>query len=141
MKTERVVIDTNFLISAALDEQSVLARARNHVIHHGQMVATEQTFAELVRKLLSSKFDRYVSRAARETVLQRLQPITVFVHVIQPVRVCRDSRDDMFLEAAINGGADLIITSDKDLLALHPFAGIRIVTPSDYLSALEPESQ
>lgn len=141
MKTERVVIDTNVLISAALDEESVPARARNHTVHHGQLIATDQTFAELVSRLLSPKFDRYVSRAARETLLQQIQPITEFVSVIQTIRVCRDARDDMFLEAAVNGRADVIISGDKDLLALHPFAGIRIVTPAAYLSALEPESQ
>jgi uncharacterized protein len=139
MKTERVVIDTNVLISAAIAEESVPAQARNHAVHHGQLIATDQTFAELVGRLLSPKFDRYVSRAAREMFLQRLQPITEFVRVIQTIRVCRDARDDMFLEAAVNGSADAIVTGDKDLLALHPFAGIRIVTPADYLSALESQ--
>ena len=141
MKTERVVFDTNALISAALLDDSVPARARNHAVRHGQLLATEQTFAEFVSRLLAPKFDRYASRATRETLLQQLQPIVEIVPVIQVVRACRDPRDDMFLEAAVNGRADAIVTGDKDLLALNPFAGIAIVTPADYLGSLEPEAE
>lgn len=141
MKTERVVIDTNVLISAALLNDSVPARARDHAIRYGQLIASEQTFAELTGRLLAARFDRYVSRAVRETLLKRLQPIVEIVPVIQIVRACRDHRDDMFLEAAVNGRADVVITGDKDLLVLHPFAGIAIVTPSNYLTLVEPESE
>ena len=141
MKIERVVFDTNVLISAALIDQSVSARALNHGVGYGQLIATEQTFAELTGKLLATKCDRYVSRATRETLLRRLQPIIEMVPVIQVVRVCRDPRDDMFLEAAVNGRAEVVVTGDKDLLALHPFSGIAIVTPSDYLALVEPESE
>jgi len=141
MKIERVVIDTNVFISAALIDESVSARARNHAVRYGQLIATEQTFAELTGKLLAPKFDRYVSRARREALLRQLQPIIEIVPVIQVVRACRDPRDDMFLEAAVNGRADVVVTGDKDLLSLHPFSGITIVTPSDYLALVEPESE
>ena len=60
---------------------------------------------------------------------------------IRIVRACRDPRDDKFLEAAVNGRADFVITGDKDLLALQPFAGIAIVTPADYLRSLDPDSE
>jgi predicted nucleic acid-binding protein len=33
----------------------------------------------------------------------------------------------------VHGHADLIVTGDDDLLALHPFRGIAILTPADYL--------
>jgi putative PIN family toxin of toxin-antitoxin system len=133
MKIDRVVVDTNVLIGAALLEDSVPARARNHVIRHGQMVASEQTLAELVGRLLGPKFDIYASRVTRETMLQRLVPLLEIVPVIQIVRACRDPRDDKFLEAAINGRAGLIISGDKDLLVLHPFRNVNILTPAAYL--------
>ena len=50
------------------------------------------------------------------------------------VKICRDPKDDKFLDVAINGGADLIVTGDADLLVLHPFEGIEIVTPAAYLA-------
>lgn len=141
MKIERVVIGTNVLISAALFDHSIPARVRDHAVRYGQLIATEPTFGELVGRLLAPKFDRYVSRATRELLLQRLQPIIEIVPVIQEVRICRNPRDDMFLEAAVNGRADVVVTGDQDLVSLHPFAGIAILTPADYRSSLEPESE
>src|SRR5215213_6610324 len=103
MKIDRVVIDTNVLISAAILAESTPARARNHALHYGQLVATEDTLREFIATLLSPKFDAYVTRAARETLLQRLHPVIEIVPVTQVVKACRDSRDDKFLEAALNG--------------------------------------
>jgi len=59
------------------------------------------------------------------------------VPVFTTIRVCRDPRDDKFLELAVDGRADLILTGDSDLLTLHPFRGIAILTPAQYL---EPDS-
>jgi len=42
-------------------------------------------------------------------------------------------KDDKFLELAVNGRADVIVSGDADLLALNPFRGIPIETPADYL--------
>jgi len=55
------------------------------------------------------------------------------VHNPPPIRACRDPRDDKFLEVAVHGRADAIVTGDADLLALHPFRGIAILTPAAYL--------
>ena len=50
-----------------------------------------------------------------------------------PVRECRDPKDDKFLEVALNGKADLILTADADLLALIPWQGIAILSPARYV--------
>jgi putative PIN family toxin of toxin-antitoxin system len=50
--------------------------------------------------------------------------------VLQPIRASRDPKDDKFLEAAVNGRADVLVTGDKDLLDLNPFRGVAIVTPA-----------
>jgi putative PIN family toxin of toxin-antitoxin system len=57
----------------------------------------------------------------------------VMVDIPFPIRACRDPRDDKFLEVAVHGHADLIVTGDADLLALNPFQGIAILTPAEYL--------
>jgi hypothetical protein len=43
--------------------------------------------------------------------------------------ILTDPDDDKFLDAAINGEADCIVTGDVDLLTLDPFHGVRILTP------------
>ena len=47
---------------------------------------------------------------------------------------CRDPKDNKFLELAVAGKADCIVTGDKDLLELHPFRNIRIITPKEFLT-------
>ncbi|HXZ42806.1 MAG TPA: putative toxin-antitoxin system toxin component, PIN family [Terriglobales bacterium] len=56
-----------------------------------------------------------------------------FVPIIQLVQDCQDPSDNKFLEVALNGRADLILTGDAELLALDPWREIAILTPSEYL--------
>ena len=53
------------------------------------------------------------------------------------ITACRDPKDDKFLEVAVAGSADVIVSGDQDLLVLHPFAGIPIVPPAAFLQMLD----
>src|SRR2546422_2687857 len=134
MTRERVVIDTNVLISGLLSTTSTPAQAVDKAVTKAQLVATMETLRELIEKMLSPKFDRYVRRERREALLARVASVVEIIDVLQPIRASRDPKDDKFLEAAVNGRADVIVTGDKDLLDLNPFRGIAIVTPADYLA-------
>lgn len=133
MARERVVIDTNVFISGLLSSTSTSARSVERAILEGQLVATAAMLRELVTTLLSPKFDRYVSRDRRDQLLLRLAPLVDIVEVVQQVRASRDPDDDKFLEAAVNGRADVIVSGDRDLLQLNPFRGIAILTPTGCL--------
>lgn len=50
----------------------------------------------------------------------------------------RDPTDDKFLELAISGKAEFLVTGDEDLLVLHPFQDTAILTPSDFLAQDPP---
>lgn len=129
---ERIVADTNCLVSRLLLPQSVPARAVRKAVGEGQLLISDATFAELAAVLSRSKFDRYVSVEDRQEFIRVLGRVAERVQIISPVRVCRDPRDDKFLEVALNGAADRIVSGDKDLLALRRFRGIPIVTPREY---------
>lgn len=133
MTRERVVIDTNVLISGLFSITSTPALAVERAITKGQLVATSETLRELIEKLLLPKFDRYVSRERREALLQRVASLVEIVEVLQHVHASRDPKDDKFLEAAVNGRANVLVTGDRDLLDLNPFRGIAIVPPAEYL--------
>ena len=60
--------------------------------------------------------------------------IGVFIEPKIEITECRDPKDNKFLELAVAGKADCIVTGDKDLLVLHPFRNIRIITPKEFLS-------
>ncbi len=51
--------------------------------------------------------------------------------------VCRDSKDDKFLEVAVDGMADVLVTEDNDLLELHPFRDIPIITLREMIANLD----
>ena len=130
---ERVVIDTNVLISGLLSTTSTPARAVERAVTTAQLVATNETLREVISTLLSPKFDRYVSRERRDALVFQLAPLVEIVEVVQEIRASRDPTDDKFLEAAVSGRADVLVTGDGDLLELNPFRGIPIVTPAAYL--------
>jgi putative PIN family toxin of toxin-antitoxin system len=127
------VVDTNVLVSRLILPQSLPAQALRRAELEALLLISEATMFELADALGRPKFDRYVSLENRKSFLQRLGHIAEFVHIIQLVRECRDPKDDKFLEVALNGRADVIITGDADLLALNPWRGVTILSPMDYL--------
>jgi putative PIN family toxin of toxin-antitoxin system len=97
------------------------------------LLVSEATALELTSVLLREKFDRYLERAKREAFLAIFLRQTTLIPITESIVACRDPKDDKFLEVAVNGHATLIVSGDQDLLALHPFRGIGIVTPREFL--------
>ena len=128
----RLVIDTNLWISRLLAPGGVAARAVDHGLAWGVPLVSQATLAELTDVLSRPRFDRWVTRAERQQFLRRLGGVVRVVTITQRVRVCRDPKADKFLDVALTGEAQLIVTGDQDLLALHPFHGIEILTPTAF---------
>jgi putative PIN family toxin of toxin-antitoxin system len=129
----RLVVDTNVFASAIIFPRSVPRQVVDHAFDHGVVIFSEATMSELAEVLSRSKFDSFVSRAERELFLAQIESAAEFVPIIQLVRACRDPKDDKFLEVALNGRADVIITGDADLLGMHPWRKITILSPADCL--------
>jgi uncharacterized protein len=129
----RFVIDTNILVSAVLIKSSVPDVALKKAKNLGIMLFSEATFQELQEILNRSKFDKYISLSIRTQFLAKLKLESEAVEIVEIIKECRDPKDDKFLEVAINGNATRIITGDKDLLELHPFRGIDIITATQFL--------
>lgn len=130
---DRFVIDTNVFVSAIALPSSVPRQAVDKALARGLVLFSEATMSELSEVLFRSKFDQYSSIEARTLFLAQLKRASESVRILQAVRECRDPKDDKFLEVALNGRADLVITGDADLLTLHPWRDIAIVTPGEYL--------
>ena len=64
--------------------------------------------------------------------LRQIFAAAELVTIIETVTGCRDPDDDKFLELAVNGRADVIVSGDDDLLALDTFRGIPIITPAAF---------
>jgi uncharacterized protein len=85
---------------------------------------------------MKNKFNKYVDVESRIEFLLEVKEISKIIDVNQQVSVCRDPKDNMYLELALSGKADVIITGDHDLLILHPFRNIPVITPKDFLDKL-----
>jgi len=80
------------------------------------------------------KFDRYLSQSQRLEFVDLYELASVSIGITHSVTDCRDSKDNKFLELAQSGQATLILTGDDDLLTLHPWGGIAILSPANYLA-------
>lgn len=94
-----------------------------------ESAATEcQLFDVLVRPYLAA----LIAPPAHEW-LTKLLAAAATVTITERIVACRDPTDDKFLELAVNGHADLIVSGDADLLVLNPFRGIPIVPPAAFV--------
>jgi putative PIN family toxin of toxin-antitoxin system len=134
------VFDNNVMVSAVLFEHSVPGQAVYAALDHGKVLASQATFSELTEVLGRKKFDRYVTREDREQFLAMLVREAVVVEISEEIRACRDPKDDKFLELSVSGGACCLVSGDQDLLVLHPFRGIPILTPAQFLKSLAQQS-
>ena len=81
------------------------------------------------------KFDSYVASDKRLAIIEDLKDIIKIVPVTAHIEACRDPKDNKYLELAVSASAACIITGDKDLLILHPFQNIPILTAADFLNS------
>ena len=130
----RVVLDTNVAVSAALQPRSTPRRAFDIALRHGTSLISVATLVELTEVLSRPRFSRYLREDERLEFLAALVRESELVEVTATVAVCRDPKDDKFLELAVSGAATHIISGDDDLLAMHPFRGITIFSPRDFIT-------
>ena len=83
--------------------------------------------------LLRPKFDKYLSRQSRGQFLTDYRNAVLLVNIIYVVNDFRDAKDNKFLEVAVNANASHLISGDDDLLVLHPYGDIQIVSPANFL--------
>jgi putative PIN family toxin of toxin-antitoxin system len=136
---QRVVIDTSTLVGAVLHANSVPHRAWLNAQQTCEVLACRETFVEIETVLHRDRLNRYVDEVARDRFLEIYRISVEWIEVSQSDLAavepsCRDPRDDVFLALAYAGGANLIVSSDKDLLVMHPWRGIPILTPTEFLT-------
>lgn len=133
----RWVFDTNVLMGRLLNPGGLPARAVDAGLDVGVMLLSDATYAELANVLMRPKFDPYLTGQDRARLLDAAATVSRRISISRTVRACRDARDDKFLEVALSGRAHALVSGDSDLLALHPYLGLPIVKPRDFLDGLE----
>ena len=102
-------------------------------LEKGKILISNETFSELKRILLKEKFDKYADRDLRKAFLSEFLSISQKIKIERKVKASRDKKDDQFLDVAVNGKADYLISGDRDLLVLNPFENVEILNPHDFI--------
>lgn len=135
MKRDRVVLDTNVLISAVLfngPPRAILELVIGGSVHCSLSLAILDEFRDVLER---PKF-----RFSPEQAFQVIEELHAVCDIVNPaIRVnvvSADPNDNIILECALESKADVIISGDQHLLALAEFKGIPIVSPSDYMKTI-----
>lgn len=129
----RVVLDTNVLVSALLFQAGAFSWLRS-AWRSGNLIplVSRETTAELMRVLAYPKFALGVDD--QQDLLDDYLPFceTVSVTGAFDIPNCRDPFDRPFLELAIAGNADALVTGDSDILILADDFRIPVLTPAAF---------
>jgi len=135
----RAVVDTSILVRALLKPQGAVGPVLTRLRHGDYLLLySEPLLAELVDVLGRPRIrDKY--HIAATDVRALLTLLWLRGEPVRPTRtITACPQDDKVLEVAVAGQADVIVSGDDDLLALHPFEGIPIVGPAEFLALLPP---
>ncbi len=129
-----IVFDASALVGAALKIDSVPERALFHAAARDAFALSAPVDAEISEVLSRPKFARLISRERRQGILSVLRSGASWFEPTVPVTDCRDPDDNIYLELALASRAEIIVSSDDDLLVLHPWRGVRILNPASYVT-------
>jgi len=132
------VLDANVIISALIRPASAPGRILRAAFEGEtvRLVTSDALLAELRSTLEYPRLQRYLKMRPqdREAFVILLEQIADSVNIVEypAPGVCRDPDDEPYLQTALAGRADFIVSGDGDLLALREVEQIQIVTPADF---------
>jgi uncharacterized protein len=122
------------LVGAAIKPDSVPERALLRARTEDLIALSALVEAEIMEVLHRPRLARAMSAERRDRVLSLLRDAAVRFEPAIRITDCRDAKDNIYLELALAAGAATIVSSDMDLLVLHPWRGVHILRPSAYLT-------
>jgi len=136
----RAVIDTNVAVSGLIRPRgnpgTILRALRDRrftpIVSPAML---EELAATLARPWLQSKYG-----VTDDDVRDLLRLLALRAELVEPtstIHRCRDPRDDIFLEAAVDGRADRIVTGDADMLTIGSIENIQIASPANFVAELD----
>ncbi len=133
----KVVLDTNVLISATFwegDSSKIVKKVEDKEI---ELILSKDILDEFKSVLEYKEIQEKIKNKNLE-MKRTVEKIISISTIVEPKNkfkiVEKDSDDDKFLECAVEGNADFIISQDNHLLKLKEFKGIKILTPSEFLN-------
>jgi putative PIN family toxin of toxin-antitoxin system len=135
-KADCIVIDTNVLISAGLLPQSRSAQVLALAVGHFAIAQNNATWHELETRITKKKLDRYFGDDGRSRHLLKIAQSIEWFDIASEVTVSRDPTDDKFVGLAVDSGAKLIISGDRDLTEIRTDGAIEIISPTMFFERM-----
>lgn len=133
VEPKRIVIDTSLAISAAILPKSISNKAFSLALQHFQLVSSDSTLAELIDVIYRAKFDKYLTDEMRLEFLTVVAQASEFITIRSVIKDCPDPKDNQFLELAIDGEANIILSGDPHLTDMNPYRNISILGPREFM--------
>lgn len=136
----RAVVDTSVLVRAIIKPSGSVGPVLQRLRQREYVLLTSRPMLDELVDVLARPRLRVKYGLSEDVVRAAIRLILFRCELVQPNRriaVCRDPDDNKFLEAAVCGHAQVIVSGDEDLLSLNPFGGIAIETPARFLTRLD----
>lgn len=135
----RIVLDTNTIISAFFwkgNESVLMQKIENK---EAELYLNAQILLEIREVLHRPKFRKVllITKSTPDDLVNKLYSISNLITGVCKIEVCRDPKDNVFLECAKLAKADYVVSGDNDLLILKEFEGIKIIKSIDMIKLLE----
>lgn len=133
------MLDTSTLVSAVLRQHSIPRQVLVKALSEGELCASPATLAELEEVIARDKFDRYLDLRVRLDFVamyrDKVRNFLISEEDEAALKIpCRDPRDNKFLALALACSANVLVSSDDDLLTMNPYGDILVLTPKAYLA-------
>lgn len=133
----KIVLDTNVWLSGIFWEGEASKLIEKAEKKDLQIIISEDILSEIIAVLnRESKFQKYILnlRLSIEDLLRTILSISTLIKTKNKLNIIKaDSKDNIILEAAIDGKAEYIISYDNHLLNMIEFRGIKIISPGEFL--------
>jgi hypothetical protein len=133
----KIVLDTNVWLSGVFwdgEASKILEKAENKNI---QIIISEDILSEIITVLnKESKFQKYILnlKLSIEDLLRTILSISTLIETKTKLDIIKaDPKDNIILEAAIEGKVEYLISYDNHLLNMIEFRNIKIVSPGEFL--------
>jgi putative PIN family toxin of toxin-antitoxin system len=135
----RAVLDTNIFLRGLINPHSRCGRLLSDLAPSYTLLISPAIVREILEVLHRPKIRARFPHIA-EVDVARVIALFATGEVFEPTEVpavSRDVKDDIFLACACQGGADYLVSEDKDLLCLQEYEGTRIVSSREFIEILE----
>lgn len=132
---QKIVLDTNVIVSALIQQKGYSALIVNDLVlsKKVKLCLSKEVWEEYIDVLNRDKFSKISSfKSKAAIVLSKIEELASFFVPTLKIRVIMDVSDNKFLELAIIGKAEYVITGNKNDFTMSEYKGIKIVSPKEY---------